>query len=187
MLSLHVLAAILTVGPVTVASWLYVLQARSVLTLTRSGPVDGVGASAHEGADTGPTVLTTSGAQAGDTAMLTLLHRVCMVGGIAALSVPVFGVATAEQLEALTDLWLLSALALTVIAAAVFVVGVLPSQRRWLGNETAPAQRPGGASSVHLREAVVQRLWRATTVFTSIWMVVVTLMVFRPGSTGGGA
>lgn len=147
MLSLHVLSAIVTIGPVTVAAWLF-------LVLGRGGALAGVE--------------NPSGVSLG------FLHRINVAGSIAALAVPVFGVATAVQLGVLTDTWLIIAITLTAIAAGVFVWGVVPGQRRAI----ASTVRPAPMSAL---------LWRSTVIFTVLWMIVVVLMIFRPGSTAGVA
>ncbi|NYF18047.1 hypothetical protein HDC37_002903 [Microbacterium sp. AK009] len=152
MLSLHVLTAIVTVGPVTVAAWLFVWMGRPT-------PVVG---------DIQTSVPPRGGTMNGGVTLM-FLHRVNTIGAVVALSVPVFGFATAVQLGLLTDAWLLIAIALTAAAAAVFVWGVVGGQRRALAAQSAPW------------------LQRSTVVFTLLWMVVVTLMIFRPGSTTGVA
>jgi hypothetical protein len=147
LLSLHVLAAIVTVGPVTAAAWAFVALDRGDrpgAPAVPAGPLPG------------------------------LLHRVTVLGAVAAVAVPVLGVGTAVQLDVLTDAWLLVAMALTAVAAAVFVVGVVGGQRRRLDGRPAPGSRPGGVAG-------------ATLAFTVLWVAVVTLMVFRPGSTTGAA
>jgi uncharacterized membrane protein len=155
-LSVHVLAAILTVGPVTIAAWLFVRAAA---------------ADAAKAADRSHSAM--------ETRSLGFLHRVSVVGAVAALSVPVFGVATAIQLDVLGDAWLIVAIALTGCAALVFLLGVLGGQRRVLAGP-AHLGRPA-------RRGPDRALVWSTTAFTVLWMVVVTLMVFRPGSTAGVA
>lgn len=152
MLSLHVMTAILTIGPVTVAAWLFVL-------MRRPAPVTNGSTAA------GPSLPRS----VSDGVSMTFLHRVNTIGAVVALSVPVFGFATAVQLGVLTDTWLIVAIALTAAAAAVFIWGVLAGQRRALAAKAAPW------------------LPRSTALFTLLWMVVVTLMIFRPGSTTGVA
>lgn len=168
MLSLHVLSAIVTVGPVTVAAWLFVLLTRERVATTVALP----------GAGRIPSTSMSVGAEAARPlrvggVSLGFLHRVNVVGSIVALAVPVFGFATAVQLGVLTDTWLIIAIALTALAAVVFIWGVLAGQRRTLTD--TPSLR------------VSRLLLRTTLGFTLLWMVVVTLMIFRPGSTTGVA
>jgi hypothetical protein len=83
------------------------------------------------------------------------------------------GLATAAQLGALTDAWLIVSIGLTAVAAALLALAILPAQRRRLA-EPESAATP------------VTRLAMATGVFNLIWAVVVVLMIVRPGSTTGG-
>jgi hypothetical protein len=137
LLSIHVLAAILAVGPVTVAASMFPAAARR-----------------------------------GDADALRLLHRICTVYAVIGVAVPVFGLATASSLGVLGDAWLLTSIALTVAAAALLGLVVLPRQRR-LVNGTAEAAATAG------------RLGMLTGVFNLLWAVVVVLMIVRPGSTTG--
>jgi hypothetical protein len=154
LLSLHVLAAIVTVGPATAAAWGFVIIDRT----SRRPPAPGSLA-----------VLPAT------TVSLTVLHRISLAGGVAAVSVPVLGVGTAVQMDVLTDAWLLTAMALTVVAAGAYVLGVHAAQRRRL-DAGPPDGNPAGRG-----------LATFTAVFSVLWVVVVTLMVFRPGSTTGTA
>ncbi|MBA0052523.1 hypothetical protein E0L36_17020 [Streptomyces sp. AJS327] len=191
LLSLHVLAAILTVGPITVAASMFPRYARrSAESAARARPVAGrVG---HEG-DPGPgggalTAEAEGGASAGEpdapgraAGIAALLHGICRGYGVVGVSVPVFGIATGAQLGVLTDLWLVASLILTTGAAALLVWGILPGQRRALGDPeagTAPAG-PAGAA------ALASRLAMLTGVFNVLWTIVVVLMIVRPGSTTG--
>ena len=133
LLSLHVLAAIITIGPVTVAASMFPAVAR------RSG----VGERLH------------------------LLHRICRVYGVVGVAVPVFGLATASSLGVLGDTWLLTSMALTVAAALILGLMIIPGQARALTGET------------------VTRLGMVTGVFNLLWATVTVLMIVRPGSTTG--
>ncbi|MFF9915429.1 DUF2269 family protein [Streptomyces sp. NPDC013457] len=144
LLSIHVLAAILVVGPITVAASLFPRYARQT------------------------------------SSVAALLHRICRGYAVAGVAVPVFGIATAIQLGVLTDVWLITSLVLTAIAAAVLILAILPGQRRMLdGAETAGG--PGDSAS----RATAARLAMLTGVFNVLWAVVVVLMIVRPGSTTG--
>ncbi len=153
MLSLHVVAGIVFVGPITVASSLFPRYARQAL----AGP--------GQDADR-------------STAVCAVLHRITRVYAVLGLTVPVFGVATAVQLGVLTDAWLLVSIALTVLAAAVLALLVLPGQRAAMGLITAGA--PGAAES-----GLPARLAVAPGIFALLWVVIVVLMIVRPGSTTG--
>jgi hypothetical protein len=152
LLSVHVLAAILAVGSITVAASMFPRYA-----LQASG-----------GRDQG-------GRAAGIAA---LLHRICRGYAVAGLAVPVFGLATGASLGVLTDAWLIASLALTVIAAAILALAILPGQQRLLalaqGLPTQEAARP-----------TATRLTMLTGIFNLLWAIVVVLMIVRPGSTTG--
>lgn len=105
LLSVHVLAAILTVGPIAVAASLFPGYARRAAT----DGEDRVGIPA-------------------------VLHRVCRGYAVVGIAVPVFGIATGAHLGVLTDAWLLASLVLTTVAAAVLVLAIVPHQRRLLAH-----------------------------------------------------
>lgn len=134
LLSLHVLAAVLAIGPVAVAASMFPAVTRR-----------------------------------GDTGSLPLLHRICRVYTVIGVAVPVFGLATASSLGVLGDGWLLVSIALTVVAAVLLALVILPAQQRILGGEAFPPARLG----------------MLTGIFNLLWAVVVVLMIVRPGSTTG--
>lgn len=132
LLSIHVLAAIVAIGPVTVAASMFPAAARR-----------------------------------DDQATLRTLHRICRVYAALGVVVPVFGLATASSLGVLTDAWLLVSIGLTIAAAGVLALLVLPGQRAVLGGRPGP------------------RLGLLTGIFNLLWAIVVVLMIVRPGSTTG--
>lgn len=111
LLSVHVLAAIVLVGPVTAAASLFPRYAKE--------------------ATADPGSLRTAG----------LLHRISGGYAVLALAVPVFGIGTASRMGVLGEPWLLVSMALTAGAAALLAVGIVPGQRRVLAGlqEDAPA------------------------------------------------
>jgi hypothetical protein len=135
LLSIHVLAAIIAIGPVTVAASMFPAVARR-----------------------------------GDAAALRLLHRICVVYATIGVVVPVFGLATATSLGVLGDAWLLTSIALTVVAAALLGLVILPRQQGLIAEPSARA---------------ATRLGMVTGIFNLLWAVVVVLMIVRPGSTTG--
>ncbi|KKD07924.1 MULTISPECIES: DUF2269 family protein [unclassified Streptomyces] len=102
LLSLHVLAAIVAIGPVTVAASMFPPAVR------RADP---------------------SGTAA-DT--VALLHRICRVYARFGVAVPVFGLATAVAMGVLGDAWLITSITLTAVAAGILVAFVLPRQEELL-------------------------------------------------------
>ncbi|MEU0052862.1 hypothetical protein [Streptomyces sp. NPDC006309] len=164
LLAVHVLAAILAVGPVAVAASMFPPAARRVLAVP--GPTRDPGAPSPTGGPGTPT-----GTDAGTTA-LRLLHRICRVYALVGVVVPVFGFATARELGVLGSAWLVVSIGLTVLAAVVLAVFVLPAQSALLeGN----ADRAG----------LIVRLAMFTGLFNLLWAAVTVLMIVRPGSTTG--
>ncbi|WP_024759674.1 DUF2786 domain-containing protein [Streptomyces exfoliatus] len=157
LLSVHVLVAIVTVGSITVAASMF---PRVALRACGGG-----GEAAGDGRTEG-------------TGTAVLLHRVCTGYAVAGVVVPVFGVATGAQLGVLTDAWLIVSIVLTVIAAALLGLAVLPGQRRLL------ALAEGTSTEEEARPAAT-RLAMVTGIFNLVWAVVVVLMIVRPGSTTG--
>ncbi|MEU3952501.1 hypothetical protein AB0F45_09295 [Streptomyces achromogenes] len=101
LLAVHVIAAILAIGPVAVAASMFPPAARAALA---AGP----------GTDT--------------LATPRLLHRICRVYAVVGVVVPVFGFATASEMGVLGSAWLIVSIALTALAALVLVALVLPAQ-----------------------------------------------------------
>ena len=191
LLSIHVLAAIIAIGPVTVAASMFPATTRRAL-FDRSDP-RGV-------------------------AVLRNLHRICRVYAALGILVPLFGLATASSLGVLGDAWLIISIILTTAAAAVLALLVLPGQAATLAGLSegpTPASLPGEptpashtAAGVGGRPAAattgvspsspegaisagtidgraVTRLGMVTGVFNLLWAIVVVLMIVRPGSTTG--
>ncbi|MCI4079600.1 hypothetical protein MRQ86_04445 [Streptomyces sp. MMS21 TC-5] len=104
LLSVHVLAAILAIGPIAVAASMFPRHTR-----TPSGADGGEG-------------LRTAG----------VLHRTCRGYTVVGIAVPVFGIATGARLGVLTDAWLLASIVLTAAAAALLALAILPGQQRLL-------------------------------------------------------
>ncbi|MFE2514390.1 hypothetical protein [Streptomyces mirabilis] len=166
LLAVHVLAAIVAVGPVTVAASMFPPSARKAL------------------------------AEPGDAQALStvrVLHRICRMYATVGVAVPVFGFATAKNMGVLGDTWLIVSIALTALAAVVLAALVLPRQTALMegmkerieeglgaGGEGAAN---AGASRVGPRDTA--RLAMFTGLFNLLWATVTILMIVRPGSTTG--
>ena len=126
----------------------------------------------------GPVTVATSlfprYAREGSVGVVDALHRISRVYAVLGLAVPVFGIATGAQLGVLGDAWLIVSMALTLVAALLLGLVILPAQARVV---TGLHER--GAASVPAS------LGMTTGVFALIWAVVVVLMIVRPGSTTG--
>ncbi|MEU7768813.1 hypothetical protein AB0B25_27425 [Nocardia sp. NPDC049190] len=105
LLSVHVLAVIIAIGPVTVAASMFPATTRR----------------AHTAPDH-------------STAVLGTLHRICRVYGLIGLIVPVFGLLTALSLGVLGDAWLMVSIGLTAAAAGVLALLVVPGQQKILAD-----------------------------------------------------
>ena len=164
LLSLHVVVAIVAIGPVTVAASMFPRFVRQAYAAARG---DGRAVT-----------------------VLRALHRICRVYTLLGVLVPVFGFATAASLGVLGDAWLIISVVLTGVAAVVLAVVVLPGQRDAIeAIETAEAgATPGpgsGTDRVAVGRKVGAQLGMASGIFSLLWTVVVVLMIVRPGSTTG--
>ncbi|OHV36939.1 MULTISPECIES: hypothetical protein [Pseudofrankia] len=198
LLSLHVLAAILAIGPVAVAASIF----PRYLRLAAAGPVDGSAANVPRA-----------------------LHRTCRVYALLGIAVPFFGLATAGPLHVFGDTWVIISIVLTAAAAALLAAVILPGQRRALaalpGTVPPEAAQPAYAPSFSAAgegvsgsdaaivatdsagpvavtspvqagtdarpplSRVAARLAMTTGIFNLLWAAVVVLMIVRPGSTTG--
>ncbi|MFG2712906.1 DUF2269 family protein [Streptomyces goshikiensis] len=155
LLAVHVLAAIIAIGPVTVAASMFPAAVRRAV----AAPAD----------PAGPATVRT-------------LHRICRVYAVIAAVVPVSGFATAKSLHVLGSAWLITSIALTALAAVVLGGLVLPRQEATLDALDAldaPAGPPGTA------DRTSRQLAMYTGVFNLLWATVTVLMIIRPGSTTG--
>ncbi|MEU9205987.1 hypothetical protein [Streptomyces sp. NPDC048332] len=142
LLSVHVLVAILAIGPIAVAASMFPRYARQL--------------AAEEG-DPG-------GRAAGIAAVL---HRICRGYALFGIALPVFGFATAARLGVLTDVWLVISIALTALAAAVLALAVLPAQRRVLASAGGPADPdapPPQAGRLAMLTGVFNLLWAVVVI-----------------------
>ncbi|MEU3897426.1 hypothetical protein [Streptomyces sp. NPDC045251] len=165
LLSLHVLAAILAIGPVTVAASMFPPAVRRAAVLL---PVGGGGEETATGAGdaTGAT----------DVGTVRLLHRICRVYAGLGIAVPLLGLATALAMGVLGDAWLIASITLTAAAAGILLALVLPRQEELL--EDLTGRRP-------VERVRTARLAMFTGLFNLLWATVTVLMIVRPGSTTG--
>ncbi|MFJ6696522.1 DUF2269 family protein [Streptomyces sp. NPDC091272] len=161
LLSLHVLAAILAIGPITVAASMFPRYARP------AAPGDG-------------------GAPGQDLRTAAFLHRICRVYATVGIAVPVLGIATGAAMGVLGDAWLMASIVLTGVAAGILLALVLPGQEELLETPLAGegATEPDESEAPTRRRATA-RLAMTTGIFNLLWAAVVVLMVVRPGSTTG--
>ncbi|MCX4236367.1 protease [Streptomyces ortus] len=167
LLVLHVLVAIVAVGPVTVAASMFPPSARRALADPDNPRA---------------------------TETVRLLHRICRVYAALGIAVPVLGMATALSMGVLYDTWLIVSMVLTGIAAAVLLALVLPRQEEIIeavGAGVGEAAGTSGAAGTSASAAVAVdprltvRLAMFTGIFNLLWATVTILMIVRPGSTTG--
>ncbi|WP_320779964.1 hypothetical protein [Streptomyces sp. CRN 30] len=164
LLSLHVLAAIVAVGPVTVAASMFPPAVRRTALPATAG--------------TGTPATAGTGTPDGDgTGTVRLLHRICRVYAGLGIAVPLLGFVTAQAMGVLGDAWLIASVVLTAAAAGVLIVLVLP------GQEDLLRRLDGGHGTVERARTV--RLAMVTGLFNLLWAAVTVLMIVRPGSTTG--
>ncbi|MZE55796.1 hypothetical protein GTY86_31880 [Streptomyces sp. SID5770] len=163
-LTLHVLVAVLAVGPVTVAASLFPRSVRNSL--------NGWSNQAPEA---------------------RLLHRLTRVYAAIGAGVPLLGIATAAAMGVTRDPWVIASLTLTAIAAGLLITRILPGQQEALallnedGRRTAAApDAPAAADTARESAALLKQLSMTTGIFSLLWAVVLVLMILRPGSSTGG-
>ncbi|AEH09653.1 MULTISPECIES: membrane protein [Protofrankia] len=158
-LILHVLAAVLTIGPVAVAASMF------------------------------PPALRHSQANPGDpaaVASLRILYRICSVYALVGVAVPALGFATAGEMSVTGNAWVIASIILTAGAAIVLALLVLPGQRDALHAVDAAAQATASADATAALDARAgARLAMLTGAFNLLWVTVTILMIVRPGSTTG--
>ncbi|MFE0850856.1 hypothetical protein [Streptomyces rochei] len=164
LLSLHVLAAILAIGPVTVAASMFPQAVRRVTVAVPVGTAGGGAGAAG------------AGAAQDDMSTVRLLHRICRVYSGLGVAVPVLGFATAAAMGVLGDAWLIASITLTAAAAGILLAFVLPRQEELL--EDLTGRQP-------VERARTARLAMFTGLFNLLWATVTVLMIVRPGSTTG--
>ncbi|MFJ7073802.1 DUF2269 family protein [Streptomyces sp. NPDC098781] len=137
LLILHVLAAIVAVGPVTVAASMFPPAARRV-----------------------PAV---DGAVAAGT--VRLLHRICRVYAAIGVSVPVLGLATALAMGVLGSGWLITSVALTAAAAGLLIAFVLPRQEEVLDQlSTGNTVERSATVQLAMVTGIFNLLWATVTI-----------------------
>ncbi|RKN38265.1 hypothetical protein [Micromonospora endolithica] len=143
LLSVHVLAGIIFIGPVTVAASLFPRHSRAALGSSDSS----------------------------DVAVVRLLHRICRVYAVLGLAVPAFGLATAQQLGVLTDAWLLVSIGLTITAGLLLALRILPGQQRIMASldgppapDAARGDAVNGVPGLAMTTGVFSLLWAVVVV-----------------------
>jgi hypothetical protein len=140
LLCLHVLAALVAIGPVAVAASMF------------------------------PKALRRAHSDPGDRearATLRVLHRICRVYAAIGIAVPVLGLATASSLGVLGSAWLIASILLTAAAAAILALLILPGQDSALAAAQVPGSSPGTRSPARrlaMLTGVFNLLWATVTI-----------------------
>jgi hypothetical protein len=135
LLTLHVLAAIVAVGPVTVAASMFPAAARR------------------------------AGEEESAVATLRLLHRICRFYSAVGAVVPAFGFATAAAMGVLGSGWLIASITLTAVAAGLLIAFVLPRQDEILGQlDGGQAVERSGTVRLAMFTGLFNLLWATVTV-----------------------
>ncbi|MET8076813.1 hypothetical protein [Streptomyces sp. NPDC005303] len=135
LLALHVLVAIVAVGPVTVAASMFPPAARR----------------AHS--------------EEAGVGTVRLLHRICRAYAGIGIAVPVLGVATGAAMGVLGDAWLTASMALTAAAAGVLAAFVLPRQSELLEELTGHRSVERRATvQLAMFTGIFNLLWATVTV-----------------------
>lgn len=113
LLSAHVVAGILFVGPIAVATSLF----------PRYAPVGGEPAHSER-----------------DVRTARLLHRITRVYGALALVVPTVGLALAGVQGRMSEVWIIAAMVLTAVAGGLLAVQIAPRQRQVLAAPRSVAE-----------------------------------------------
>ncbi|MCW7946547.1 membrane protein [Streptomyces hygroscopicus] len=135
LLAVHVLAAIIAIGPVTVAASMFPRTARKAV------------AQPEESRHT-----------------LALLHRIRRVYAVVGVVVPVFGFATAKNMGVLGDTWLIVSIVLTTVASAVLAALVLPRQETILEGVEAGEVNERATVRLAMVTGIFNLLWAAVTI-----------------------
>ncbi|KFZ77236.1 membrane protein [Amycolatopsis sp. MJM2582] len=136
LLILHVLAAVIAVGPVTVAASMFPAAARKAFAEPGSG-----------------------------LSVLRALNRICRVYAIFGIAVPFFGLATAGSMRVFGDAWVIVSIVLTAAAAGVLALLVLPGQNAILAAlDAEPPSAPVTAGRVAMYTGMFNLLWAVVTV-----------------------
>jgi len=138
LLILHIVAAIVAIGPIAVAASMFPPVARRALAAPGEGD---------------------------SAATMGVLNRICKIYALAAIAVPVFGFAAAGVMKVSGQTWVMVSIGLTVVAAGVLGALVLPRQTALLnagtGTVTATVK---DVKQLAMYAGLFNLLWVAVTV-----------------------
>ena len=139
LLSLHVVAAIVAIGPICVAASMFPAEARRALDREDGGDA---------------------------ASRLRVLARICRVYAAVGIAVPVLGLMTGSAMGVLTEAWVLVSIVLTLAAFVVLAAVVLPRQQALLAEIGTGGADTGRRTVARLAAAtgVFNVLWVTVTV-----------------------
>ena len=154
MLCVHVLAAVILIGPITVVASLFPRYAASAAS-------------------------TEDPSTASALPVAAAMHRISRSYAVPAIVVPVFGIGLAVAMHTLSQTWLIVSMGLTAAAAVLLVARIIPAQTSVLALLRAPAadgQLVGRAvRALGLQTGIFALLWA---------VVVVLMIIRPGSSTG---
>jgi len=118
-----------------------------------------------------PVTVSLGGPQPDERSLDTarVLHRITRVYGLLAIAVPVGGLLLASVQGRTSEVWVVVAMVLTAIAGGLLALQIAPLQQQALTTPDDGTQ--------------LRRLGMVTGLFNLLWVVVVVLMIVRPGSS----
>jgi ribose/xylose/arabinose/galactoside ABC-type transport system permease subunit len=139
LLSLHVVAAIVAIGPICVAASMFPAEARRALDREDGGDA---------------------------ASRLRVLARICRVYAAVGIAVPVLGLMTGSAMGVLTEVWVIVSIVLTLAAFVVLAAVVLPRQQALLAEIGTGGADAGRRTVARLAAAtgVFNLLWVTVTV-----------------------
>lgn len=164
LLVVHILGAILFIGPAAVANSVFPQYLRGRLMGSR-----------RQGSEPFEP----------DEKVMLALHRISFRYGRNALIVPLAGAGLAISRDRFDEGWLWASLLVTMLAA-VLLVATVKEQRRALSFVRARNGRHDATdqASADAITALTRRAGARAGQFNVAWVVILVLMVWRPGSSG---
>jgi hypothetical protein len=171
LLSVHVLAAIMLIGPITAAASLFPRYGRDALATAQRGAQ---GAATTAAGSAGTVTGQPPGVEParGEGHVVRALHGVSRGYGLVTVVVPVFGIATAARMGVLAQPWLWVSIALTALATVMLTTLIEPRQRRVLNALDQRHTAPNPVELARGADAELQRLSMLTGIFALTWTVV---------------
>ena len=135
-LALHIIAAIIAIGPVAVAASMFPPVARRALAAPGEGD---------------------------SAATLGVLNRICKIYALVAVAVPMFGFAAAGVMKVTGQTWVIVSIVLTMIAAGVLGALVLPRQTALMSGDGGEATVKA-SKQLAMFTGIFNLLWVAVTI-----------------------